>query len=358
MRSILFSVLILTVTTSYCQQAEPLLFSEKVHDYGEINEADGTADYQFFFTNNAGRAIKVLSVQPSCGCTTPDWSKEPIAPGSTGFIKVSFDPRGKPGYFNKSLSVVTDVSSASIYLQIKGQVVPASRRPEDIFTAENGNLRLKSNSFNVGRVFINQNATSSEFEIYNSGKRTIRFTGKAVTPAHIKIYLPDSILPLQKKKFRLEYNAKAKDQYGFVSDNVELVTDDEQGERKFFSVYATIEEYFPALSVDEKATAPVLQPQFTTVDLGRARPGQILKGEVRIKNTGKKELVIHAVQPNCVCVTLQTEKMKLKGGEETKILLGFDGQGRLGTQQKAITIYSNDPRSPVQRITLTAYMED
>ncbi len=82
----------------------------------------GPAIHEFTFINNSSRAIKILKVQASCGCTTPDWSKDPIAPGKSGFIQASFNPVGRPGYFNKSLTVTTDFDSNPIILQIKGQV--------------------------------------------------------------------------------------------------------------------------------------------------------------------------------------------------------------------------------------------
>lgn len=349
---------IAVVMVSFGQQAELLLFSEKIHDFGQVAETGGNVEYTFTFTNNAGRKVRIVSVQPSCGCTTPDWSRDVIAPGKSGFIKVAFHPVGKPGYFNKSLAVVTDLDGNTITLQIKGEVVAAAKSKEDIFAADHGNLRTKVNSFNLARVFINQDPVVKEFEIYNGGKKEIRFTQPALSPAYIKVETPAVLAPQATAKLKISYDAKAKNQYGFVSDNIELITDDEGFERKPISVYATIEEYFPQLSADELAKGPQLRLQLAAIDLGRTLVNQPLKGELRIANTGKKELLIHALQPNCTCVDVHAEKMKLKGGEEMKLMISFNGQGRTGTHQKAITIYSNDPLQPVQRIGITAYIEE
>ncbi|HEY5825115.1 MAG TPA: DUF1573 domain-containing protein [Cyclobacteriaceae bacterium] len=340
------------------QQAEPLLFREKTHDFGEVLESGGSVDYEFTFTNNAGRTIKILSVQASCGCTTPDWSRESIAVGKSGFIKVSFDPRGKPGYFNKSLTVTTDLDGNSITLLIKGQVVAASKIAEDLYPVENGNLRLKNNSFNLGKIFINREPAVSEYEIYNASGKTIHFSKSTVNPPYITVTVPDSLSPKTKGKVRVSYNAKLKNQYGFVSDNIELLTDDDEIPRKPIAVYATIEEYFPTLSADELSKSPGLVMEFSSMEMGRTKPGNSLTGNVRLKNSGKKELVLHTLQPNCSCLTVQSEKMKMKPGEETVMKITLNPQGRTGTLQKAITIYSNDPKNPVQRITLTAYIEE
>jgi len=357
MRIIVFFLLIVAFGEVKAQQAEPLLFREKIHDFGELYEMGGVAQYDFTFTNNAGRPIRILSVQASCGCTTPDWSKEPIAQGKTGFIKVSFDPIGKPGFFNKTLTVATDLDANSIILQIKGQVVAAAKSPEVMFPAENGSLRLKANSFNLGKVFINRETSAVEFDIYNSSAKAIHFS-KSISPAYVVVTTPDSIASKSKGKIKLSYNGKMKNQYGFVSDNIELITDDEENPRKPFSVYATIEEYFAPLSVEEADKAPVLLLELSEVDLGRTKAGNSLSKSIRIKNQGKKDLLIHTIQSNCTCVVVQSPKTKLKSGEETELQITLNGQGRTGTLQKALTIYSNDPRNPVQRITLTAYIEE
>src|SRR5258706_3910865 len=154
---LLTTFFIMAQFTAVAQLAEPILFSEKSYDFGEIIEEGGKAEHQFMFTNNTGRVIKILSVQASCGCTTPAWTKEPILPGNTAFIKASFDPKGRPGYFNKSLTVTTDFDGDPIALQIKGQVVA---KKIDVgladYPAEKGSLRFKFNSFPLGKIFINR----------------------------------------------------------------------------------------------------------------------------------------------------------------------------------------------------------
>jgi hypothetical protein len=357
MRVLVFFLILLAFTTGNSQQAEPLIFKEKIHDFGELRETSGNANHEFTFQNNAGRPVRILSVQASCGCTTPDWSKEPVLQGKSGFVKVSFDPRGKPGYFNKTLTVTTDLDGSAIVLQIKGQVLTNLKKAETSYTVQSGHLRLKTTSFNLGRIFINKDPSLSEFEIYNEGDQAIRFLETAA-PFYLQVEAPATLQPGEKSKVRIAYNATSKNQYGFVSDNIEFLTDDDELPRKSFSVYATIEEYFPILSSQELAKAPVLSLEYTTVDLGRTRSDNPLSANVKLKNTGKKELQIRTIQSNCTCLNIQNKKTTIKSNEEIELSVTFTSQGRKGTHQKAITIYSNDPRNPVQRITFTAYIED
>ena len=71
----------------------------------------------------------------------------------------------------------------------------------------------------------------------------------------------------------------------------------------------------------------------------------------------KKELQLRSIQPNCSCVTAEASKTSLKPGESGTIRITFNPQERSGTQNKAISFYSNDPKNPVQRLTFTAYIQ-
>jgi len=347
---------LLFFTNSFAQQADPLLFKEKVFDFGEITEESGNADHEFRFTNNSGRPITIRSVQTSCGCTTPGWTQEPIANGKEGFVKASFNPKDRPGYFNKSLTVTTDFDGNPVVLQIKGQVINQKLRSDAELNTVIGNLKLKSSSFNLGKIFINRDPQSKEFPLMNSGPKPLRLIN-VIGPAYLRVQMPASLAPNELGAIKLTYDAASRNQYGFVSDNIQIETDDEEVPMKSFPVYATIEEFFPPLSIGELAKAPILKPDSSLVDFGRIRSGTNGLQELTLKNAGKKELILRSLQPNCSCVTASLDQMTLKAGAEAKVKIIFNTQGRKDTQQKSLTIYSNDPQSPVQRITLMAYIE-
>jgi len=95
-------------------------WNETTHDFGQIPQGKPvTAEFKF---TNVGKVPLVLSsVNASCGCTTPDWSKDPIAPGKTGYIKATFNAAAA-GAFNKSVTVNANVEGGATYLTIKGEV--------------------------------------------------------------------------------------------------------------------------------------------------------------------------------------------------------------------------------------------
>ena len=105
----------------FLANSQDLKFNEREFDFGEIMEMDGKVSHKFVFTNNSKKSIQILTVKPSCGCTTPDWSKKEVKPGKEGFIVAEYNPKGRPGVFRKSLSVVTSDNKRSVIF-IKGKV--------------------------------------------------------------------------------------------------------------------------------------------------------------------------------------------------------------------------------------------
>lgn len=357
-RILLFFFLIAFIIPVFGQQAKQLQFREETHNFGNVAEDKGPVSHEFVFTNTSTRPVKILTVQASCGCTTPGWSKEPVAPGKNGYVQASYNPKGRPGFFNKSLTVTTDLEASAIVLQIKGQVGNDEVEVDETgFTVVNGSLKFKVSAFNMAKVFLKDEFTVREFPVINGGEKPITVSN-IISPKYIKVEVqPATIAAGAKAVVKVSYNGKMKNQYGFQSDNIELHTDDAVNPIKPFSVYATIEDYFPQASAEEMAKAPKLQLISHTADFGRVKPNEQRTREIQFTNSGKKELDIKSLQGNCTCIIASADKTQVKPGETSKIKVTFNSQDRKGTQTKAVTIYSNDPKNPVQRLTFTAYIE-
>jgi hypothetical protein len=168
--------------SSFAQVARPLQFKEESFDFGKVVEKDGPVTHVFEFTNTHSKPVKILGVKPSCGCTTPDWSKEEIQPGNSGFIKAEFNPKGRPGFFNKTLTVTTDAERSQIILQIKGSVVSDIQKIASQFDGARGSWRVKSSSLNLGKIFIKNEYVVREFQLMNGGKKAVSYLGRMMAP--------------------------------------------------------------------------------------------------------------------------------------------------------------------------------
>lgn len=98
-------------------------FVKVVHDFGAVKESVGfvTTDFEF---KNAGKApVVITGAQASCGCTTPSYTKEPVVPGKKGVITARYSTTGRPGNFNKTISIYTNIPDTVYVLTIKGNVI-------------------------------------------------------------------------------------------------------------------------------------------------------------------------------------------------------------------------------------------
>lgn len=115
-------------------------FAEKVINYGKIEKgANGTRVFKF--KNEGTEPLVLSSVRASCGCTTPKWTREPIAPGAEGEITVKYDTN-RMGNFHKTVTVNSNASNKTVVLTIKGQVMnPAAQKSTP--TKEGGSVIAK-----------------------------------------------------------------------------------------------------------------------------------------------------------------------------------------------------------------------
>jgi hypothetical protein len=96
-------------------------FEKDVHDYGNIKQhSNGSCEFKFTNTGNA--PLVISNAQGSCGCTVPDWPKDPIKPGASAVIKVNYDTK-RVGPINKQVTVTcNDPDNPTVILKIKGNV--------------------------------------------------------------------------------------------------------------------------------------------------------------------------------------------------------------------------------------------
>ena len=120
----LISVAVLTSAGKSKPEGTPSIkFTEQVWDFGTIKN-DRPATHEFEFINNGTGNLVIIDATAECGCTRPEWPDKPIAPGKKGKIKVSYNPVGRPGSFEKTVTVKTNGSPKKARIKIRGTVAP------------------------------------------------------------------------------------------------------------------------------------------------------------------------------------------------------------------------------------------
>ncbi len=129
------------ISSAFAQTGAVIKFNKLVHDYGTIYQnADGNSE--FSFTNKGDQPLVLSSVRSSCGCTVPQWPKEPILPGQSGSIRVTYDTK-RIGTISKQVTVLSNATESQVTLNIKGNVL---QKPEEVFPLKPANEALSPNN--------------------------------------------------------------------------------------------------------------------------------------------------------------------------------------------------------------------
>ena len=139
------SLVLLGCYFAQAQQAVPaedvLQIKETEHDFGKIPQGKPVY-YTFKIANTGKEELKLDNVQASCGCTTPEWSRSPIAPGTTADIRVGYNAASE-GNFDKFITITYNTNQSK-QIRIKGMVWKA---PEGAAPANASVNFLKQQSF-------------------------------------------------------------------------------------------------------------------------------------------------------------------------------------------------------------------
>ena len=125
-----------TATAAGTEPAAPtgpttaMSFAETEFNFGKV-KAGEKVQHEYVFKNTGKEPLVISNAKGSCGCTVPEWPKEPIAPGASGKIKVEFDSKGKSGQQTKQVTITANTDPVQSIIYIKGDVIadPAAAAP-------------------------------------------------------------------------------------------------------------------------------------------------------------------------------------------------------------------------------------
>jgi len=341
----LLIIAFLSVSNSFSQQRKPTIsFKHEKFDFGQIKESEGTVTHVFEFTNTGSSPILITNAVASCGCTTPDWSKQPIIPGAKGFVKAIYNPSGRPGAFDKTITVTSNADRPTVVLKITGMVVSKPVVVEPTYSEVMGDIKMKRRYISFDNVYLGTPKTET-IDIINTGKipATIAFLN---LPAYLKVVVKPNILKAnQKGVIEVTYDAAKKNDWGFVSDYIKFVINNKQDVAYTISLSATIKEDFSKQTPAQLANAPKIVFDKTTYDFGKIKEGQKVEYEFNFTNQGKTDLNLRKITSTCGCTTINPKEMVIKPGASSSLKVIFDSNGKKGSQNKGITIYSNDPKN-------------
>lgn len=117
------AILMMSIGLASAQGKADIKFEKTTHDFGTFSENNPIVNYTFKFTNIGDGPLVIHQAVASCGCTIPEYTQEPIMPGKTGTVKVTYNGTGKyPGHFKKSITLRTNAKTEMIRLFVEGNM--------------------------------------------------------------------------------------------------------------------------------------------------------------------------------------------------------------------------------------------
>lgn len=354
------------------QSVEPhMSFEKTAHDFGKIKEEGGNVVYKFIFTNTGSKPIKISGVSSSCGCTTPDWSREEIPAGGEGFVSASYNPLNRPGDFKKSITVKSNADNNPVTLYVNGTVAKKEPKVEDQFRHKIGDLNFNNRSLYFNQILKTESSGESpkgalsllnykteslknikylEFINLTDKDITVELSSQRKTPSYLNAELStNKVAPKETGKIFVSYNTAELKDWGQANHRIYLKIDGQESSSYRINVTANITETF---SEEQLENPPVMTfTNGTEYNFGKMKQGDKVEHIFKFKNTGKSDLIIRKTKTSCGCTAIAPTKKRIKPGEEAEIKAVFNSKGKRGKQNKIITITTNIPENKEMKLT-------
>lgn len=338
MKGILFVIFLFSCFVSFSQAV--IGFSEKAHDFGKIKEINGAVSHDFEFVNTGNAPILIKNVESSCGCTSPQWSKQPVLPGKKGYVKATFDPKDRPGFFDKTITVYSNARTPVVELKIKGTVEGRARTVLDDYPYElPSGLRLPQENLSLLKVRKGESKTMQVGIFNNSGKEAVvTFQG---LPAYLEMKAePQKIGNREKGLITATYHTARHGEFGLNEEEVTMLVN---GKKYALPVTIYIEE---DLSKADPANAPAIDADKKYYNFGKTASGQPASFTYRVKNTGNAPMQIHRIYTNDKRVEVEIAKKQLQPGESVPVTVKTKSGAETGKLTCLVSVISNCPVTP------------
>lgn len=335
---------------------EKLDFAGSDWDFGSIQESNGRVSHLFKGVNNGAKPIVILDVVTSCGCTAPEFTRQPILSGKETQIKVTYDPTNRPGAFVKELSVYSSDRRKIATLTIRGNVIPRQKTVEELYPIDAGNgLRLSESLSAFAYLYIGKSAQSA-INYVNASKSPITLQLRPQTSSGLlKVNYPRQIAPSERGAINLSYLIPASaPRYGTLRDVFEVNVNNRSNGTLLMAhgigVDAPVETSNPP-----KAEIPENMIKFGTVK----QQASVQRQSFTVSNTGGNDLIIRAVEnEGKVAVTLPVGA-HIAPGKSLRGEVSFRPRSQdFGPLIDHIAVITNDPARPLRRVRVTAVIED
>ena len=358
MKRILYSLFICFVSSISLvaqQKLQPKIVSDTLtYDFGTIAEESVAATHAFNIKNSGDAPLHITRVTTSCGCTQPEWTGSPILPQQKGFVKITYDPNGRPGPFIKTIAIHSNAQDKPYMLAIKGVVTP--RQPKPIYNYPYALGLLKSHAKRVLFESIHHNEVLTEqVMLKNETKHPITIDlGKYPTHLTVSVH-PQTLEPGAMGELSVLLDGAAFKKRGQHVAEIPLILSSSTNDKQQISLKATanVIDDFTEWSKEALQLAPRAQLSSELLDFGTVTKRKKITKTIQIFNDGESPLSIYSLTANTPFITIKKGKKEIKPGRKATYKITVNAKELDKSLETVITVISNDPEAPIQYIKAT-----
>ncbi len=324
--------------------AASLKFNKTSHNFGKISINAGKQHCSFEFTNAGDKPVAIYNVISSCGCTKPVWPKQPIMPGKSGKIEVTFLNDQGPYPFEKTLTVYTSESKKPVLLRISGIVYEKEKSIKEMFPIAIGPMGVMNDNIKLGQM-EQGNVKSGSITIANLSEKDVDLKFADVSQGlHISVN-PSLIKAGDVAEVTYTVNTKEKENWGNTVYSAALVCNGVKAARRLKVNCMTIYNV-SSLTKEQKNRGAMVLAKNSSVNLGNVAKGGKVSAEFSLRNTGASELKIYRADSNNQDFAIEAPS-SVKVGEEFKVKATIDTNRYKGSKVFTITLITNSPNRPL-----------
>lgn len=336
-----------------------LEIDKSIHDFGDVMIDDGPVSCAFTVKNIGQTPAVIYNVVSSCGCTDVKWTREPLKPGDSGKISVTYSNDEGPYPFDKTLTVYFSDVKKPYILKVRGTAHEKKKSLEELYPVRFGSLGIKETYIKCGN--LEQGGLRSDFvNVANLTDRPMNIEFKDISDNLSVKVVPNPIPP--RSTAELEFTIKAsRDKWG---KNDYMVTPLVNGKeytssdgKKSIGFWAFTKEDFKGLSEEEKSKGPRPMFESSTWSFGKIKSGETVHATYEFTNKGTKPFCVYKVDINA-CKWAHSAIPVAAPGETVSFRVHLDtAEMPKGEALAIVTLTTNSPLRPIVNLFITGWIE-
>ena len=330
-----------------------LEIDKMVHNFGDIMLDSGPVSCEFTITNKSGKPAVIYNVISSCGCTDVEWTKEPIKPGGTGKISVTYSNDEGPYPFDKSLTLYLSDVKKPIILKLRGISREKMRPLTELYPVHHGPMGLKEDMIRCGN--LEQGRDKSEtVMIANISSKPVKVEFKNISD-NLNVSVRPNPIPAESTAELTATVSADRNKWGRNEYWAVPVIDGKEYEKIGF--WAFTKENFDDMTEEERMQGSMPRFETSTYSFGKAKVGTQIHATYKMKNEGKTCFCVYKLDVDSCCYS-HSDIPAADPGEEITFRVHLDTKDLpKGECLKIVTLTTNSPLRPIVNLFISGTLE-